>query len=160
MTVDPFADMFDAEGNPLPPDQVPPVEPGAQTPPPAATPEGAGQASMEGEDFWATAGEPDEPESLPFVTPEQKDALIGQGATLVMTAVRDADTEHGPTWFVDVVLPDGQIATLTLKNGSGLYTRDHYFGRAREWFQTHPGGRVPFVLAKKGRTIVVKAPGA
>ena len=160
MATDPFADMFDSEGNPLPQAETPPVDPGAQTPPPSPTPEGEGQASLEGEDFWANAGEPPDMPSLPFMQPAQKEQAIAEGWTLVATAVRDADTEHGPTWFVDVVLPTGEVATMTLKNGGGLYTRDHYFSRAQEWFQTHPGGRIPFVLGRKGRTTIVKAPGA
>lgn len=116
------------------------------------------QTSMDTEDFWAAAGEPDEFQGNPFMTPDEKETALQERWVLVGMDVRTADTEVGPTWFVDVILPTGEIRTLTFKNGGGMFSRDHYLTRAQEWFKTHQGGRIQLRLGKKGRTWLVERP--
>lgn len=118
----------------------------------------ATQTNMDTEDFWASAGTPEEYVGHPFMSKEEKQAAYDNRWVIAMMAVRDADTENGPTWFVDVILPSGEIRTATFGNGAGLFSRDHYLAKAQEWFKTHQGGRIHFRLGKKGKTWVLEAP--
>lgn len=160
---DPLDDIFgpETEGQ-APAGGTPPAEPAQteQLPGTEAQPAAAPTPAADPEDFWAQAGEPDEFVANPFMTPEEKAQAATEAWTLVALAVRDNDTEVGPTWFVDVVLPSGELRTLTLKNGQGLFSRDHYLGKAQEWFKTHQGARIPMRLAKQGRTWLLEAPKA
>lgn len=138
--------------------QTPPAAP----PPPAGTsaPQGAPQQfDATADDFWATVDEPPDFQGNPFMSAEQKDQAIAEGWTLTATSCRNAMTQVGPTWFVDVILPSGELVTLTLKHGGGIFSRDHYFERMQAWFLRHPGGRLPFRLSRSGRTTTVEAAG-
>lgn len=118
----------------------------------------ATQTNMDTEDFWSSAGTPEEYVGNPFMSKEEKQAAYDNRWVMSMLAVRDADTENGPTWFVDVILPSGELRTATFGNGAGLFSRDHYLTKAQEWFRSHQGGRIQFRLGKKGKTWLLEAP--
>ena len=161
METDPLDDIFGPEGAAEPAPAESPQAPAETPQAPAETPVGGNdQGRLDSEDFWASVPEAPEFEGNPFVTKEEKQVALDEGWIFTASAVRDADTEVGPTWFVDVIIPNGELRTLTFKNGQGIFSRDHYLEHARAWFDSHPGGRIQFQLSKSGRAWVLVAPGA
>lgn len=156
---DPLDDIFgpeDAQGASTPTETT--EAPETPTEAPETADPGTAQTSMDTEDFWAGAGTPEEYVGNPFMSKEQKQEAFDNRWILTMMAVRDSDTENGPTWFVDTMLPSGEVVTATFGNGQGLFSRDHYLERAQEWFKSHQGGRIQYRLGKKGRTWTLEAP--
>lgn len=158
---DPLDEIFGPESpqpaggaEPAPPPQDENL-PGMESDQPEAAP-----AELQGDDFWSQAGEPEEYVGNPFMSPDEKETALTEGWTLVATDVRDNDTEVGPTWFIDVILPSGELRTLTLKNGGGVFSRDHYLRKAQEWIKSHQGARIPMRLGRKGRTWLIEPPTA
>jgi hypothetical protein len=102
--------------------------------------------------------EESKPDFPPFMSKEERDALIESGKSIYLHNVRHGETDFGPRYYVDLsATKKGQVQTLGFDVGT-VESRDLLLNRVEEYFNNGGAEPVAVRMVKKGRSILLERP--